>query len=340
MEFRLKEEAKSVKTRIILAIFAVLGGAAAALLAQLGVLVLPLAAAPLAVIFLVETKRKRVFSIIVPILLLVIDFVLNLYYSFTCFGIIAVAFVIFLTVRTGFLAKTESAMLATVVLAIVSAVSLVMLGCYLFESFDLSVVLEGWHGVLSEMREVWITAIEEQVALDTTGELAAVLTPEVSGAMFDAYANGIYAIVVIVAFIAVGISLKLFAWILKKYAERPKVFDGWRFAPTPVYAYFYMALYLIGSFGMGTDAVSVAISALSTVFMFIFAYVGIVFTNAYLKMRGSDSASTKVILIIIIVLFFSISLSILSFVGVFATVMLDKLKPLDGNYGGDNKDIK
>ena len=334
MKFQVKESAKSLKAKVILSLFAVFGAVAVAILSQLGFLLIPLLAAPLAVLLITEIDSRRIFSIVVPILVVAIDVACNLIYSFNCLSAVVVAVIIYIAVRYGFLAKSESAIFALVVASILAVISFVMFGCYYVGSFDLARVMEAYNGMLSEFEGVWIDAMKQYVLADETGELAATLTDDVIREMYAIVVNSAFSMLVAAVFLAIGLTYKLFERMLIKRTAYPEALLAWRFSLTPVYAIFYIALSVLSMFA-DREIFGIVIANLTNIFMFIFAYLGYLFASAYLRMRTRFRRG-KLLIIFAILMFSSAAVSILSYVGVFATFMLDKAQKSGTNTAGGN----
>ncbi len=337
MELKLQENSNSIRNRIVLALIALVGGTLSAFLAQLGVLLMPIVAAPLAMIFILEIGKKRIFTIVMPILLLALDAVFNGWYSFSVLCSILVAVLIAVSVGTNHLAKGECVMAAVILVSAISAVSILMLGCYLAGELDFSAAIEYYRDAVAAGEAEWQLAVEEYILAASDPELAATLTPEAVGAIYDSYVNAIYSFVAITVFAMVGLSCKLFGGILWRRLEDKRCVQLWRFALTPVYAYFYLALYAVQLFVTDSSAFAIALTNLLNVFMVVFAYIGLLFADAFFKMRSGGRGVSKILIIIVVLCLSSLAVNLLSFVGVFATVMLDRAKKEgfgdDGNLG-------
>ena len=334
MKFQVKESARSLKSKVILSLFAVLGSVAVAMLSQLGFLLIPLVAAPLAVLFITEIDSRRIFSFVVPVVAVAVDLLFNLIYSFNCLSAVAVAVIIYIAVRFGFFAKSESAILALIVASVIAVISFVMLGCYYVGAFDFEKVMTAYNEMLSEFEAIWIDAMKQYVLADETGELAAVMTDDAVRSMYSVVVNSFFSMLVAAVFLAVGLTYKLFERMLMKRTAFPEALMAWRFSLTPVYAVFYLALSVLSLFADG-EIFGIVILNLNNIFMFIFAYLGYLFATAYLRMR-TRLRSGKLLLILAILMFSSAAVSILSYVGVFATFMLDKAQKNGTNVTGGN----
>ena len=73
---------------------------------------------------------------------------------------------------------------------------------------------------------------------------------------------------------------------------------------------------------------------MSNIFMFIFAYVGFGFALFILRRRIRSKSGALIALVVAIIVFYTLAVNLLSFLGVFATVMLSKAKAA-GEGGND-----
>ena len=333
---KLKESSRSRRTLIFLALFAVAGGALTVFFAYLGLIFMPLLAAPLAVIFLIESGKRPIFTVAVPVIVIALDIVLNGYYSFGATIAVIVAIILSLSIGKGVLPKGEAVMAAVIVASLISGFSILMLGCYLVGEIDFSLALEYYRDLIADGVIQWREAAEQYILSASDPELAEVLTPENIDGMYYSYINGIYSLVVILAFVSVGLTCKLFGRLLSGRLADARPVQAWRFTLTPVYAYFYLAIYTIQMFLTEADAFSIALTNILNVFMIVFAYLGVLFVDAFFRMRSGGRGVNKLLLVIVVLLLSVLAINILSFVGVFATVMLDRAKKEgfgdDGNF--------
>lgn len=334
MELKLQEKSDSVRNRIILALIALAGGVLSAFLAQLGVLLMPLVAAPLAVIFVMEFGKKRVFTFVTPIMLLALDAVFNGWYSFSVLCGIIVAVFMAVSVKTDILAKGECVMASVISVSAVFAFSILMLGCYLTGELDFAAAIEYYRDAVVAGEADWQSAVEEYILAASDPELAAALTPETVSAIYNSYVNAVYSLAAITVFAMVGLSCKLFGAMLGRRLDDKQCIHLWRFTLTPMYAYFYLALYAVQLFVTDSSTFAIVITNLLNVFMIVFAYIGLLFVDAFFKMRSGGKGISKILIVIVVLFLSSLAVNILSFVGVFATVMLDKAKK--NGFGDDS----
>ena len=136
MELRLKASADNIKPRCTMAVMALALGLLSALLGQLGMLLIPLVCAPLAVVLMLERGRRRVLSVALPILLIGIDALFNGIYSFSCLCAVGVSLLIFLSASTGFFTKGDSAVAAVIFVSLIAFFTVILYGCLLIGSLD------------------------------------------------------------------------------------------------------------------------------------------------------------------------------------------------------------
>lgn len=323
MDLKVKEGSKSLKTRIALALSALLGGLLIALLGQIGVIAIPLASSALAVIFLVEQDTKKLFSILTPVLLVALDLIFNGIYSLGCVSAIIVAILMFVAVRFKALTKSESALISTVTVSILVILSLFLFGCWYLGRFDFGAVMDSYRDLIEEFREVWLSSVNAYVMQDETGELASILTADIANEIYSSYVNSAISYVVVAVFLVIGLSYKALERSMIKHLSPAESIARWRFTLTPVYCWFYIAVYAMQLFVPVDDAFGLIVVNLANIMSFVFAYIGFRFADAYLRMRMHIRRS-KLILIFALIMFSGISITLLSFVGVFATFMINR----------------
>lgn len=324
MELRLRSGAASVKNKCIFSLLALALGVAAAYLAQLGILLLPLIAAPLAVVFTLERGCKRIFTVAVPLLLIAADVIFNGIYSFACLSAVVAALLIHLALVTSHLEKAESALLAVVIISVLTFLTVALYGCRIVNSFDFAKAMEYYRELVKDMRSEWILTLESYVMQSADPSAAEALTPEVLGQMYDSYIVSLYSSVVITVFAVVGLAYKLFVSIFSRFVTKKIEIYGWRFALSPVYAYTYIIFSLLQLFVSGNDAFSVVVINTANILMAMFAYMGFCLASAYFRMKSEGRSGGKFIMFILVLLLGSTAFLILSLIGVLASIMIGR----------------
>ena len=344
MELKLKLGSEKIGVRCIMALITVIAACACAFLGQLGFMAIPLAAAPMATLFILEIGRRRPLSIIVPILAVALDALLNGISSFSCLAAVLVAALAYIALSTGFFSKGDSAVAATVLVSLLVFASAIAYGCIAQQSFTLESSLEFYRQLASDLRAQWMAASQQYLESNSGGEPIDQETLSLIGDMFDGYVQSIYSGVMIFAFILVGFSYKLFVSLVSRYVERKSTVYRWRFALSPIYAIAYASIYVLQMFADGTDRFSLIVYNLVNVFTLIFAYMGFLFADAYFKMRSEGRGGGKLLIVLAIMMFGSVAWVLLSFVGAFASYAMHKsgvgVYDINDNQGGNDEQQK
>ena len=142
---------------------------------------------------------------------------------------------------------------------------------------------------------------------------------------------------VIISFAICGFSMKIFTSVTAKSSDKPEEIFKWRFTATSVVAYFYVALTVISLFASSTASIfSVTVANLYNIFLAVFAYLGFNFTFYLLSHRRSV-AFAWILLVGAILFLGPFTVEILSFVGVFYSVVINKFSSGTG-IGDDRHD--
>ena len=323
MELVIKKEAQGLGPRFVTALLALVGGFFCAFFGQPGIIFLPLAAAPLASLFMLEDGKKRFLTGAVCVLLPAMDAAFNGFYSFACLGAIIVAAMIYVSLDTGFLTKGDSAIAALILLSVTVFLTVILYGCLKVESFNFNAAMEYYRGLVREMEGEWIALFASY--LEGGGNAAsASVSIDALKEMYYGYVHSAYSIIMMIVLVLIGLSYKLFISIHAKYVERKSVLYGWRFTLSPIYGYAYLAVWFVGLFATGFDTASVVIMNVSNILCFVLAYIGFLFLDAYFRMRSDGRSGAKLIVVLSFILFGATALTVLSFVGVLASVMINK----------------
>lgn len=338
MDYKIIDKFKSNKWIIIFATISLSLSVCMGFLSQLGLILLPLVVALTSVVYFLEDGRFPTVSVVLSVLIVVVDLVLNGIYSYCCLASVVISLVIYFFTKFKLFSKGETALLLTVILALFIGIMILFAAFHDVGSFDIAAAQEYLNGIVAEAKDTFITSFEESMAELPTqpdAEISELINSETLGAMFDSYVNLFISVVVVFAFLFVGLSYKAFGFVFSKLVEDKNSLNSFRFELSPIFAYFYMALYLLGFLFGGEDVISISILNLLNVFTFIFAYLGFVFVNTMLKARFSNKIMATIMLVISIVLLYQFAISILSIAGAFSMIMLARARQV-----GNNNDAK
>lgn len=325
MNLKLKDSARTFKTKVFLALLATLGGFLCAIFAHLGIFAIPLTASFIATLFLAERGDKPVFSVIVPIIVFLLDFVFNSIYSLCGVCSIIIALLIYLSLTRKIFSKGECAIAVTAVIAIAMGAMMLLYAFLKINSFDYNLAVEYYQGLLTGAKESAISSMMTAIESSADNSLAGITAQDLSK-MFDSYFSMLLSMIVVLAFLICGLTFKFFGYLSSKYVMHPEVIQRWRFSLSPIYCYFYLALYFISSVVTGNGVFTIAVLNMANVFMSIFAYLGFEFALKLVERKINSKFVSVFILFILFILLGSFAISILSFAGVFSIIIFDKAK--------------
>ena len=223
--------------------------------------------------------------------------------------------------------KNECVLISVTVVSLFTVGSMLLLFMRAAGSFSISAAMEVYDSVYESLKNDFINRIGDITSGMGNGTAEVVISSEDIAMMFDSVANLGIAMIIILSFAIVGISFKLFTRVVASYVKDGSIIRDWRFRPSGVFGYFYIALYLFSIFLGEPSAFSLTVMNLYYVFMVVFAYLGYGVTVSFLsQVRSSTFAYLSVIAAL--VLFSSIAIQILSLVGVFFAINYGKAKQL------------
>nr|MBE6545400.1 DUF2232 domain-containing protein [Oscillospiraceae bacterium] len=317
MKTELKTSLSSKKTLLIISFLCLISVLACCLF---GEITLPVAAAFLAVLYVFDEKKRRIFSRSVSAIVLIINLAAVLLgFSASLFGVEAIVLsVIIYFAFSKQTSKSDASYLMTVILAVLIALGGILLAVMVQGEFSIEAVSSFYMGILSYLKEIFVNS-----AMLMYGEMLEAsgnnFTAEDFGAIFDTVISMTISYVIIASFLLVGLTMKLFTAITARLSEDKREVLSWRFIPTNVFAYFYLILTFASLFvTSSSDLISVSILNLYYVFMVIFAYSGFNFMVVNLAKRFNRFVAF-ILPVISIVLFSSFAIQLLAVIGVFFT---------------------
>lgn len=288
-----------------------------------GEFVMPVAAAFMAVLMLFE--KKHLFSIAVPLFTilinLIIDFAFGGKYSLVGVETAILAFLIFIMFYFG-RSKAECAIVATVFISILTFASFLLEACYHVGEFSWSAV-EAYYGDLYDsIKDLLIEqmrTVSELINSNNAGNVVQ-LGEDAIVAMLDSIVAIIPSLIVVTSFALAGVTFKIFSALVFKHAYDRLPILRWRFRSTSLIAYFYFALVAVGFFAGGaTDIAALVINNLYNIFLYVFAYLGVVYIfNILANVRSRGFAIGMIA--IAFVAFGTMAALLFSIVGAFFTI--------------------
>ena len=135
-----------------------------------------------------------------------------------------------------------------------------------------------------------------------------------------------------IAFLLAGVSIKCFSHYLKKISDPESHVFSWEFSTSSFLAYFYIAISIVNVFiSNSADTFVIVVSTLNTIMLCIYAYLGIKFARHYLSKKIGLVPAT-IILVFAVLLFSSFSLTLLSYFGVYFTILMNRMLNTNNNF--------
>ena len=319
MKTELKPSLPYNPTIILLLIISVLS---AALTCVVGDILMPVLVSVLASVYLFDKSSKRIYSLIATLIICVINivvYVLGVSISFfgVCAAILA-AVLVYAFVRGD--SKADSTLLMTVIYMVFIVCSLAIFVMIDSGEFSLNAVKDYYFELNDSLRTVYIEAISEVYVVSGFE-----LSEEVVAGLVDTLLRLVIFYLFVMAFAVVGLSAKLFSLIVYRISNDNSHIAKWRFAPTNLFAYFYVILMLATMFSQSADSVfGVSVMNLYSIFLVIFAYVG--FNSAIaLLTRRIKPVLAFLVLCGAILLFSSFALQMLAVMGVLFTIRNNRM---------------
>ena len=295
------------------------------LTALFGELALPLYAAALALLFVCDTLTHRLLSIFAPLAVIGINILLGNYVATAAvFAIPAAALIAFAYAKR--LSKGEYAGYVTAIYSVMIVVGVFALAMLAVGEFSFTAANGYLADILNGFTDRVLKSIEEASASQIYGELS--VDPETISALFESFLLVAPSFVVMIAFLLCGITFKLFSFMVSRISAQPRSVYSWRFSTNSIFAYFYVALVIFGGLIGAADVFGIALANVQNVFMAVYAYIGFNYLY-FLLSRKRSSFFVAAILVVALLMLSSLALSLLSFLGVYFTVM--KNKSLSGN---------
>ncbi len=286
-----------------------------------GDLALPLCVATLGALLLFDNTKYKAFSILASALIIVANiFGITFGLTFSVFGpsAVTIAFIIYL----GYLhkqSKSDTALLSTIFCGAFGLVSYILLAMMLQGSYSMDAVKEFYTDIADYIRNTFVGMMSEAYAASGMQVESELLLE-----LIDMQFYMIISYLFIQAFILVGLSFKLFGFIVRKCSTDKEQIASWRFEASSLYAYFYAILTFAILFVNSFDSFySVAAYNLYNIFMVIFVYIGYKAIILLLTKRFSPVIS-NLMLIAAHVVFSSFAAQLLAVVGVIYTIRKNK----------------
>ena len=315
MRTELKSNLSFNKTLLILSALCILTGLFSILL---GDFVVPVVTAFCAAVFVYETGRKRVYSFVLPIALVIINSVYFLLLGSLSmiWAILSIlcAFIIFLAYKSN-RSKFDTSLILTGVICAFVALSILLAGMIFARELSFEASISFYYDLYTVLRDGAAEVIVDIYAeLNNTADIGAISLAD-AATMIDSSVGMLISVLVVFGFVIAGVSFKIFSAIISRCSENRAYITTWRFLPPRIYGHFYYILIFAYFFAAYNEGVFTAIIMnLYIIFMWMFAYVG--FGEFVTKFMGRKRPITVLIIFIVaIMLFSSFVLQILAMFG-------------------------
>ena len=325
MKTSLRTSLSEKKTLIALSVICVIVAAACGLLSGLGEFLLPAVIATLAALFVFDKKRTVTMitsGIIISlnIAMLIASYFLG--FGFTFFGLAAVisALIIASAYSRGD-NKSDSAFLATIIYALLGAASMIIFAMIQNKSFAIDAAIGFWTDFFESLYQGTIDATNSMIGIfsEYYDESEIAYIREMINLWTDIYFCSMISYFVIGGFAVIGISMKIFGFIIKKCSDDTTKITAWRFGTSNVFAYFYLAVSIAAIFVSSVDNIfGITVVNLYAIFMVIYAYVGFKSSVALLSKKLHPALSYLIVIVASLVLI-TVSPQILATIGVIFT---------------------
>ena len=305
-------------------VVAIASGILSSMLYQLGLFLVPISSSFLAVLFYLEHYSGRRLSYVAPAVLIAADIIFTGFYSVNGLCAVLVALVMYLLSRS----RKEKADCVIYCTAIIFAFFIlsVMLGTFLLigkNSINDALVFLGEK--IEEFRAEFVRSVMEvySSASSAAGQTPP-LTADDFSALYDAAINMLVGYVAVIAFALCGVAVKLYCILGASFSSEDGFFREWRFMPSSVYGYFFIALVFLTMFIPPSGIFGLLLMNLYVVFMVVYAYLGCRMFVGMLAAKLGNKLAASIIVIIALTIFAAYAVQILSYFGVFSSISFNK----------------
>ena len=291
--------------------------------ALVGEILLPVSAAFYALLLIFE-KNKHILSVIcvaVGVALLLVPVAIS---PMWCIASVLCGVLLFLAYRFGN-SKCDTAVILTLFNALAIVLSFILIAFVKTADYSFDSAFKFYSQLHDRLRSDFIFAMTQAAASITVEGIEQIeLTPDYFAAVFDGVVNLLVSYIFIISFVLAGITIKIFTSFARRFADETCEIAKWKFAVPSIYAYLYIAVYLLSSFAYGDGLFDLSVLNLSGIFASIFTYIGLkavleLFSKKNRKMLG------VIIIAIAFVLLGGMALDVISVFGVVYTIQQNKI---------------
>ncbi len=280
----------------------------------LGEIVIPFAAAALAMLYVTDVGKRRIFTAITTAAVILTDILLH---GATCYigvEICVLALVVALAVA-GRMSKAETSFWLSLVTFLFFVVASVLALWSATGEVSVDGYFDYYIRLCDALREVFVDS-----AVMATGNTpyADVITEESAAALFNSCVSILPAMLMIIAFAISGAMLKLFSGALGRISDSDTKawLSGWRFGVSGIMTAAFWVLVVINLFTASSDSVFAIVTAnLYTVLMVLHAYIGLKIVNVFFSRVFKSGVFAFLTLAGILLFFNSLAIELLAYFG-------------------------
>lgn len=322
MQLVIKNSASYKSTITVLSILTALGGFGCMLI---GYLFLPFASAFYAALLVYENPSKRIATYVLPIGIFVVNFLVKGFFSLEAVSYVAVGVIIYFAAKRG-ISKGEAAFWTTLTLTVLFTVSAIFLAFDYVGAIGLTSIKQFFSNLFTSSKTQFTQLLTSLITTGEDGTKFFVCTPQEAEALFHEFIILLIPVVILLAFLLSGLTFKIFSATVRRCSGRDSIINLWNFRVSNFVAYFYIAVAILSIFvSLDKSIFSYVVITLNTVLSAVFAYIGITVVYSIMRARGMSTFLTVSAIIIVCLLFSSFSTQIVSFVGVYFSIITNKI---------------
>ena len=311
MKINLNSKYKHTSILLLLTVISVALSLGASLL---GEIILPFATATLALLYLIDNGKRRIFTVVATVLILATDILINGTVSYIGAEVSILALIIVIAVA-GRASKAETSFW----LSAVSLIFFVLVSVLAVWSATGEVGIDGYFDYYIELykslRSVFVDTVVASVKNTPYAEL---VTEESASELFGSFVSILPAVLMVIAFAISGVTLKLLSGILAKISDPDtKAWAlGWRFKLPGIITLAFWILVVINLFTASADSIfAVVVANLYTVFMVVHAYIGFKVVKLFFIRIFKNRALALLTIAGVLLFFNSLAVELLAYFG-------------------------
>lgn len=282
-----------------------------------GYVMMPVAAGFFASLLLCERKENRVFSYVIPLVVFVLNFFINGYFSLEAIAYVALgATLYFIFVRN--LNKAQGAFWLSLQIVIFISLSACLVAFDEIGALKLASIKGFYSEQYYVLKEYFINVITSVATRSEAGIINYSFSRSVAEEFFISVIKFLPAAIISFAFVSTGIAMKIFSRQAELRTKEASKIDSWSFVPSTFVGVFYLVVAVLALFvtdGVFADSVLV----LDTLFSLVFFYMGVKFFLTVFRYKGK-SGLVIFILLLAIFAFGAFASRLISYIGVYFTV--------------------